>query len=115
LSASSFGTVVQPNYYNFDLSQLGVNGTITLTNAFRPAFTNVDFSTLASSGSVTLNVTNGVANGTVYVLTSTNLILPLSGWITNSTTTFDGNGDLYNYTITVDTNQPATFIKLQAL
>jgi len=113
LGNGTFGTIIVPDYYNFDLSQLGVNGTITLTNAFRPAFSSVDFSALAS-GSVTLNITNGLANGLVYVLTSTNLTLPLSGWTTNSTANFDGNGNLTGDTISVDNTQQQLYIKLQA-
>ena len=33
------------------------------------------------------------------VLTTTNLTLPLAQWTTNSTPSFDGNGNLINYTI----------------
>jgi len=112
LSAGSFGTFVLPNYYNFDLSQLTVNGTITLTNAFRPAISSVDYTSLASSGTVTLTATNGAASGTVYILTSTNIALPLSGWTTNATTAFDGSGTLSGFSITVDQTLPALYIEL---
>ena len=111
--SGTFGTIIVPNYYKFDLSKLGVNGTITLTNAFRPAFSSVNFSALAS-GSVTLNITNGVANGLVNVLTSTNLSLPLSSWTINSTANFDVNGNLNSDTISVDNTQQQLYIMLQA-
>jgi len=49
------------------------------------------------------------------VLTSTNLTLPLSQWTTNSTTTYDGNGNLVNYAIpgAVSPGQPQQFYRLQ--
>lgn len=113
LSAGSFSTVVQPSYYSFDLSQLGVNGTITLTNAFRPAISSLNLSTLASNGTIVITATNGLASGSVNVLTTTNLALPLSGWVTNTSTTFDGNGNLNNFSISVDNTQPQLYILLQ--
>jgi autotransporter-associated beta strand protein len=113
LSGSSFGSITLPNYYYFDTSQLGVNGTITVTNAFKPALSSVDFSGLASSGTIVLNATNGAANGPITVLTSTNLALPLSSWTSNSVTAFDGSGNLTGFSITVDPAAPQLFISLQ--
>ena len=77
----------------------------------RPAtkFSSVDFTNLLS-GSIVLNATNGPLNGTVDVLTTTNLT---GGWITNATTSLDSNGNLNNYTITVDPTQNQLFILLQ--
>lgn len=109
LNTGSFGTIVLPNYYGIDTSSLTVNGTITVTNAFRPAISTVDFSTL-SSGTITLTLTNGVASGAVNILTSTNLS---SGWTTNTATTFDGNGNLNSYSLTVSNDLPQLFIELQ--
>ena len=39
-----------------------------------------------------LNGSNGVANGTYYVLTSTNVATPLASWTVLSTNNFDVNG-----------------------
>jgi autotransporter-associated beta strand protein len=113
LSGGSFSSIVTSDYYGIDTSKLAVNGTITVTNVFKPAFSAVNFSSLAN-GTITLNVTNGPANGTVNVLTSTNLALPLNQWTTNSTATFDGNGNLSSDTITVDQTVPQLFLQLQA-
>jgi hypothetical protein len=100
---------VLPNYYFWDTSQLGVNGSITVTNAFRPAISSVDFSGL-SGGSITLNATNGLANGPVVVLTTTNLA---GAWTPVTTNNFDGNGNL-NLPITVNPALPQSFFELQA-
>jgi hypothetical protein len=58
--------------------------------------------------------TNGVPNWTYYVLTSTNLSLPLSNWTTTATNTFDGAGN-FNFTNSPNPNTPRTFylLKLQ--
>ena len=52
-----------------------------------------------SGNNLVLNATGGTANSPVNVLTTTNLTLPLAQWTTNSTPSFDGNGNLINYTI----------------
>jgi len=110
LAAASFSSIVQPDYASFDLSQLGVNGSITLTNTFQPAIGTVDFSSLLNNGSIILNVTNGAVNGPVNILTATNLAGP---WVINTSAVFDGSGNL-SQTITVDQTQSALFIRLQA-
>jgi hypothetical protein len=113
LSVGSFGAVTLPNYYVWNVNNLGVNGTISVTSVGPPpALTNVDFSQL-SNGTITLNAINGAPNGPVNVLTSTNLALPLSSWTTVTSTTFDGNGNL-NLPITVNSALPQSFYILQA-
>jgi hypothetical protein len=91
---------------------LTVNGQISVVTAAPPAITNVNFSGL-SGGSITINAANGIPNGPVTVLTSTNLVLPLSSWTTVTTTTFDGSGNL-SVPITVDPTLPESFYLLQA-
>jgi autotransporter-associated beta strand protein len=112
LGAGTFSSIVLPSYYGFDTSRLAVDGSITVTNAFKPAFSSVNFSAL-SNGSIVLNVTNGAAGGPVNILTSTNLALPLGSWTTNAATTFNGSGNLTSFTITVDPTVPELFIQLQ--
>jgi hypothetical protein len=61
-----------------------------------------------------INATGGTPGATVNVLTSTNLTLPLAQWTTNSSTTFDGNGNLVNYNITGGVNSaPHQYFRLQ--
>jgi autotransporter-associated beta strand protein len=112
LNASTFASIVFPSYTAWDTSQLGVNGTVKFIGSATPAFSNIDYSQLAS-GSITINAINGTPNGPVTVLTSTNLALPLSSWTTNTTTAFDGSGNLSGFTITVDPTLPQQFIILQ--
>jgi fibronectin-binding autotransporter adhesin len=110
---SSFTSVVLPNYYTWDTSQLAVSGSITVTGTLPPpALTNVDFSALAS-GTITLHAVNGAINGPVTVLTSTNLAAPISTWTVVTSTTFDPSGNL-SLAITVDPALPQSFYILQA-
>jgi len=65
-----------------------------------------------SGGNLTLIGSGGTSNGTYYVLTSTNLMLPLAQWTPIVTNQFDTNG---NFTVTnlVYTNAPRRFYLLQ--
>lgn len=49
-------------------------------------------STHISNGNFIFSGTGGTNNGTYYVLTSTNLLTPLSGWASIATNTFTGTG-----------------------
>ena len=114
LGAGTFGSIVLPNYYTFDTSNLGVNGSIMVTAVLPPPnISSVDFSTL-SSGFITLNATNGAPNGPVSVLTTTNLATPLANWTSALTTQFDGAGNLTGVTITADPAAPQQYYILQA-
>ena len=113
LGAGTFGSVVLPSYYTFDTSNLGVNGTVTVTGTYKPALTTVDFSFLAS-GYLTFNAVNGAPNGGFAILTSTNAALPLSQWTSIATGTFDGSGNLSNQYVTVDPSLPQAYYVLQA-
>jgi len=100
-SGSTFGTLVLPgvgngggSYITWDTSQLGVNGSVTVTGLSPlPKVTSANFSGVAG-GVITLNSTNGIPGTIVYVLTSTNLALPLSSWTTVTNTYFNSNGNL---------------------
>lgn len=110
LNGGTFATTILPNYYTWDTSNLGVNGTIQVATVLPPpSLTNVDYSTL-SSGTITLNAINGAANGPVIVQTSTNL---LSNWTSISTNTFDGSGN-FTLPITVDPAAPQSYFRLLA-
>jgi fibronectin-binding autotransporter adhesin len=110
---NSFGTIILPDYYTWDTSNLAVNGTVSVTGvAAAPVFGGVDFSQLAN-GLITLNASNGAPNGPYTVLSTTNLALPLSDWTTVSTGNFDGNGNLSTQ-ITVSPSAPQEFYELLA-
>ena len=114
LGTASFSTIVLPNYYTFDTSNLGVNGTVTVTGTYRPAFGAVDYTYLAS-GYITVNAANGAPNGGFAVLSSTNLALPVSQWTSVATGTFDGSGNLSNFSVNVDLAAPQAYYILQGL
>jgi autotransporter-associated beta strand protein len=122
-SDSSF-TLNLPLYYTWDTSQLGVNGSVTVTGVLPPpAIVGVVYTSLAN-GSLFLNVTNGLSNGFLEVLTTTNISLPLSSWTTNASSVgawFEADGTLVDpntgtpggITITVDTNLPQSFFVIK--
>jgi autotransporter-associated beta strand protein len=122
-SDSSF-TLNLPLYTTWDTSQLGANGSITFTGALPPpAIVGVVYTSLAN-GTLFLNVTNGLPNGYLEVLTTTNISLPLSSWTTNASSVgawFESDGTLVDpntgtaggVTITVDTNLPQSFLVIK--
>ncbi len=56
--------------------------------------------------------TNGPANGSYAVLTSTNLFTSLTNWTKQATNTFDSNG-FFNVTNTIAPNSPPLFYSIQ--
>lgn len=112
--SGSFSSIVLPSYYTWDTSQLEVNGTIRVTGVISgPSISSVDYSTLPS-GIITFNATNGLANAPVYVLTSTNIGLPLTSWTNAASGTFDAEGNLTGLPVTVDPSEAQRFYLLQA-
>jgi autotransporter-associated beta strand protein len=109
------GGIVTNNGVGFSLSLPGgVSGILTNDLGIIPGYSTLALvvtsivpytppSTISSitlaANNLVLNATGGTANATVYVLTSTNLTLPVVQWTTNSTTSFDGNGNLIDYII----------------
>jgi fibronectin-binding autotransporter adhesin len=59
-------------------------------------------------GNLVLSGTGGTANGTYYVLTTTNLTTPLANWVPLATNTYDASGD-FNVTNAVNTGSPQQF------
>jgi len=56
--------------------------------------------------------TNGVLNGQYYVLSSTNVTLPIASWTRVATNSFDGSGN-FQFTNVVDAGQAQRFFRLQ--
>ena len=72
----------------WDTSQLN-NGILNVVAASaQPAISSVAI----SAGNLVFSGANGTASGTFYVLTTTNLAIPLTNWITLATNSFDGSG-----------------------
>ncbi len=85
--------LVLPGFYTWDTSQLMVNGTIKVTAVFSPAISSIDTSDLID-GNIGLTATNGQPDAVISVLTSTNLLLPLSSWTFNTQFQLGDDGNL---------------------
>jgi autotransporter-associated beta strand protein len=64
--------------------------------------------TRLSGGNLILSGTGGTANGTYYVLTTTNLTTPLADWVPLVTNTYDASGD-FAFTNAVNPGLPQQF------
>jgi len=65
-----------------------------------------------ANGQVVLSGTGGIATSNYYVLASTNLSLPVSGWTSLGTNTFDQSGN-FSFTNAVDPAAPQRFYLIQ--
>jgi autotransporter-associated beta strand protein len=94
----TFSSVTLPTLsgsQSWNTANLYVNGTISVVGSAG----GLSFSSIKTSGNnIVLSATGGTPGGPVSVLTTTNLLLPLSQWSTLTTGSFDSNG---NYTNTV--------------
>jgi autotransporter-associated beta strand protein len=92
----------------WDTSQLNTGFISVVTAPSQPVIN----STKVSGGDLIFSGTNGVANGTYYVLTSTNLTTPLTNWMTLATNTFSATGT-FNVTNAINPNIPKQFYLLK--
>ena len=92
-------------------NNLAVDGTISVQSVVppRPVIKTVQ----VINGSIIISGSNGPDNGTCYVLTSTDLTLPLSQWTPISTNSFLSNGQI-SITIPITPGMPQQFYLLQA-
>jgi autotransporter-associated beta strand protein len=112
-NASSFSSIVLPNYYTWNTSLLAVNGSVSVISVLPPpTISSVDYSQ-AQNGILTFNATNGAAAGPYELLTSTNLALPLNQWTIAASGSFDGSGNLTGLNVT-NTVGPQRFYILSA-
>jgi autotransporter-associated beta strand protein len=109
--SGTFGTLVLPGYYTWNTSNLGVNGTISITAILPPP----SIGSITISGSdLTIGAGGGAANGSVTLLSSSSLTLPLAQWSVVTTGNFDAGGN-YTNTITgaLSSSSPQQFYILQ--
>jgi hypothetical protein len=64
------------------------------------------------NGKLAMSGTGGMTNGAYYVLTTTNLALPVTNWARLLTNQFDGNGN-FSFTNMINPNSPQSFYLLQ--
>jgi hypothetical protein len=79
------------SFVNDNAVQLNVTGVPSPANGKGTSITSVSFQ--AATSSLVITGTNGLANDVYYILTSTNLALPVVSWTPIATNTFDANGD----------------------
>jgi fibronectin-binding autotransporter adhesin len=107
IPAGSYGSA----YITNDTTALAVE--LVLTANIAPPAPPVFSSATISNGSVVLSGTNGVAMGNYYVLSSTNVALPLTNWTPVLTNQFDNSGN-FSVTLTNATSGgPRQFFLLQ--
>lgn len=66
---------------------------------------------LVKKNGLVFSPTNGIPGATCYVISSTDLTLPLSQWTVVATNTFNTNG-VFSYTNTITPGTPGTFFEL---
>jgi autotransporter-associated beta strand protein len=91
----------------WDTSSLVTNGTLRVIAASPPVL-----SASISGTNLVLSVTNGIPTANCYILTATNLIVPVSNWTRLATNSFDLNGNLV-FTNLVIRTAPARFYRVQ--
>jgi fibronectin-binding autotransporter adhesin len=74
----------------------------------RPQFNTIS----AGTNGIVMSGSGGVANGTYYLLGTTNVASPLNLWTRIVTNQFDANGN-FNFTNAISPNTPQSFYRLQ--
>jgi autotransporter-associated beta strand protein len=94
----------------WDISSLIQDGTLKVisTAVPQPEIGRISL----SSGNVLVSGTGGTAGASYYVLTSTNIVLPLANWTPLATNVFDANGN-FAFTNAVNRSFPQQFFLLQ--
>lgn len=106
--SGAFDNIVLPNYYEWDTSRLVIDGTIKVVKSLMPP---LRVSRVGST--LTFSATNGIPNGPLTILTSTNVALPLTSWAVFVSDVFDWEGN-YTTTTEVDPAEPQRFYLLLA-
>ena len=87
---------------SFTVSLNSAQAKLFRVSLIAPATAPVIGSVAMSAGNLVFSGTGGTPGGTFYVLTSTNLPLPLANWTLTTTNQFDGSG---NFSVTNAINQ----------
>ena len=92
----------------WNTNQLAAAGTIRVVSVAPIRFSSVT----AQNGDLTLSGSGGVPNGVYYLLTTTNLSLPLEEWLRLETNAFNANGD-FSTVLPMNSHTPGGFFKIQ--
>ena len=111
--SGSFSTVILPTL-NAGLAwtnQLSASGTIAVFSTV-PATPPVFSGAILSGNNLIMTGSNGTANGSYYVLTSPDVVLPMTNWSRLLTNQFDGSGN-FSFSNSVNPVTPQMFFRLQ--
>jgi autotransporter-associated beta strand protein len=98
-----------PAVWAWDTSRLTVDGTLRITN-LRPSISSISI----SGTDLTISGLNGIPGSDFYLLTSTNVALPLSQWTSIATNNFGGGGNFqFTFSAVVDPAATQQFYLLQ--
>jgi autotransporter-associated beta strand protein len=92
----------------WDASRLAIDGALRVVALPTPGIATISI----MDNNVVLSGTNGVPGTSSYVLSTTNVALPLASWVRIATNVFDANGN-FNFTNVVNPNTPQQFFSLQ--
>ena len=92
----------------WDKTSLTSGGFLRVAEAARPGIADVSI----TGGQVVFTGTNGAPGTISYVLSSTNVVLPVNNWVRVATNVFDSSGN-FSFTNVVDFNTPQQFFRLQ--
>jgi len=92
----------------WNTNALNTTGTISINAVPKPGITSILF----SGGNVTISGTNGLAGNPYWVLTSTDVGLPVSGWTSLATNNFSGSGT-FSFTTPVNLAEPQRYYLIQ--
>ena len=91
-------------------NKLLVDGSIAVLGPYTPSITNVK----SDGTNLIFGVTGGTPAGNWDLLTSTNVVLPVSGWLTTSSGVFDGLGNV-SLTNSINFVEPRRFFRIRSL
>ena len=109
--SGSFSTVILPSLNAglvWNTNSLNSSGIISVVSTATPVFA----SSSISGNNLLMTGSNGTANTSYYVLTSTNVALPMTNWARLITNQFDGSGN-FIFSNSIDPATPRLFYRLQ--
>jgi hypothetical protein len=92
----------------WDTSGLTTGGFLRVAEATRPGIADVS----VAGGNLVFSGTNGAPGTTSYVLSSTNVALPVNNWVRVATNVFNNDGR-FSFTNAVNPGTPQQFFRLQ--
>ncbi len=98
--------------YTFLSGSTNLSATLTVTPASDPVFTGFAPVAGGPGSGIVLSGTGGTTNGTYYVLTSSNMLVPITQWTPMATNRFNSMGQ-FIFTNPVSTNGSQFFILKQ--